>query len=90
MYVQQSAPWALAKAGREGELDVVLAALGAALVRLALMVAPFMPGKAQELWTALGQTGEISSAGWGRALEPGIEGAVTRKPDGLFPRPAPA
>ena len=43
----RSAPWALAKAGREAELDAALAALARALYRLAVLASPFIPGKAQ-------------------------------------------
>ena len=54
LYIQQMAPWALAKAGREAELDLVLRALARALYRLAVLTAPFIPGKARALWQSLG------------------------------------
>src|SRR4029078_13710479 len=54
LYIQQVAPWALAKAGRETELDAALAGLARALYRLAVLAAPFIPGKAQLLWQSLG------------------------------------
>ncbi|HEX5632593.1 MAG TPA: methionine--tRNA ligase, partial [Gemmatimonadales bacterium] len=44
-YIVETAPWALAKAGRDAELDVVLASLFRTLYRLAGMVWPIMPGK---------------------------------------------
>ena len=86
--ITQAAPWTLAKdPGRAAELDAVLGGLARALVRLALMFAPVMPSKAQELWLALGQGGEVSQAGWGRAVAPEAVGGRVRKPAGLFPRP---
>jgi methionyl-tRNA synthetase len=86
--ITSAQPWALAKdPTRAGELDGVLGGLARSLVRLAVMFAPVMPAKAQELWTALGQAGEVSKAGWGRALAPEGAGSRVRKPDGLFPRP---
>ena len=88
LYVQQTAPWSLAKAGNDAALDQALAALGDALGRLAILVSPFMPGKAQELWTALGQTGSVAAAGWAAAETLRIAGAGTHKPEGLFPKPA--
>ncbi|HEX6090707.1 MAG TPA: methionine--tRNA ligase [Gemmatimonadales bacterium] len=88
LFVQQTAPWALAKAGREPELDSVLASVAAALCRLAILTSPFMPTKAQELWEALGQAGRVESAGIRTALDPALAGARTRKPENLFPRPA--
>ena len=88
LFIQQTAPWALAKQGKDAELDAVLAALARCLVRLAVMTSPFIPLKAQVLWTALGQPGEVSRAAWTRAVTPAAAGARTQKPDGLFPKPA--
>jgi methionyl-tRNA synthetase len=90
LYVQQSAPWALAKQGDDVALDTVLASLAACLARLAVLIGPFMPGKAQELWEALGRSGSVVEAGWVTAGRPALDGATVRKPDNLFPRPAPA
>lgn len=86
-YIVQTAPWALAKAGNGADLDTVLAALARALYRMALLASPLMPGKAGELWGLLGQSGDPGKADWNTLLAAGMEGAVTRKPDGLFPRP---
>ncbi len=88
LYVQQCAPWALAKQGKDAELDAVLSALAACLYRLAVLVAPFMPGKAADLWEALGQSGAIDAAAWTGARRPDLAGSATRKPEGLFPKPA--
>ena len=87
-YVQQTAPWALAKAGRDSELDTALAALARCLYRLAVLVSPAMPAKAEALWQALGQPGAAAEA-WGNLDTPRLAGARTVKPDGLFPRPVP-
>jgi methionyl-tRNA synthetase len=86
-YIVQTAPWALAKAGREAELDTALAALARCLYRLAVLASPLMPGKAEELWGVLGQPGEAARAHWGTLASPAVTGSVTRKPGGLFPRP---
>ncbi len=40
LYIQQMAPWALAKQGRTAELDLALAALARALYRLAVLASP--------------------------------------------------
>jgi methionyl-tRNA synthetase len=88
LYIQQTAPWALAREGREAELDGALAALAACLHRLAVLASPFMPGKAQDLWAALGQPGEAAAAAWAGLDRPPVAGARTTKPDNLFPRPA--
>jgi methionyl-tRNA synthetase len=88
LFVQQTAPWALAKAGNDDELDKVLSALARALCRLGLMAGPFIPGKAQALWQDLGMEGEVSSTLWDAALHPRVAGRTTRRPSILFPKPA--
>ena len=90
LYIQQAAPWTLAKQGREAELDEVLGSLGRCLYRLAILAAPFMPGKAQSLWQALGGAGESGSASWDSLAAPPAAGMPTTKPEVLFPKPPPA
>ena len=87
LYIQQTAPWSLAKQGLEAELDASLAALAGCLYRLAVLVSPFMPGKAQVLWEALGQAGNCAAADWASLEAPALTGARTAKPENLFPRP---
>lgn len=86
-YIVQTAPWVLAKEGKESELDLVLASLARCLYRLAILGSPYMPGKSQELWALLGQEGEAADASWQSMLAPPVAGAATTKPAGLFPRP---
>lgn len=86
-YIVQTAPWALAKAGKDAELDAALAALARALYRMAVLASPLLPRKAEELWGFLGQSGEASAADWNSLLSPPVAGAATRKPEALFPRP---
>ena len=86
-YIVQKEPWALAKAGKDAELDEVLAALARCLYRVTVLVEPFIPGKARELWTALGQTGEINANAFATLANPSVEGIQTSKPPILFPKP---
>ena len=88
LYIQQVAPWTLAKEGKIAELDATLAALARALYRLAVFASPFVPGKAQVLWAALGSQGEVSGASWTTIDVPVIAGATVAKPEILFPKPA--
>jgi methionyl-tRNA synthetase len=88
-FIVQSAPWSLAKQGKDADLDQTLAALAACLTRIAILVHPFMPGKAAELWHHLGQDAAITGA-WRQAEAPQVQGLTVRKPDGLFPRQAAA
>ena len=86
-YIVQAAPWSLAKQNRAEELDRVLAALVRCLYRLAVLIEPFMPGKAAELWESLGQEGVIGPAAWNSLAHPALAGAEVRKPANLFPKP---
>jgi methionyl-tRNA synthetase len=86
-YIVRTAPWALAKAGQDGPLDSALASLAGALLRLAVMAAPFMPGKAQALWESLGQAGPFDGAAWAVASRPELAGTTVQKPANLFPKP---
>jgi methionyl-tRNA synthetase len=88
MFVQQSAPWALAKTGKNEELDRALAALARALTRLALMASPFIPEKAQAIWSTLGLKGQLQSIDWSAGANPVIAGSAVRPPEVLFPKPA--
>jgi methionyl-tRNA synthetase len=88
LFVQQAAPWSLAKAGKDEELDQTLNALARALTRLALMASPFIPGKAQALWHMLGREGGVSSALWSEAEQTAVESTRVRPPEVLFPKPA--
>jgi methionyl-tRNA synthetase len=85
-YIVASAPWTLAKAGDEQQLDIVLAALARCLLRLSVMASPFMPAKAQALWTALGRAGSPELA-WDQLHSPDLAGVRVAKPDNLFPKP---
>jgi len=49
-YIEEQAPWKLAKEARHAELDVVLANLARTVVRLAILAYPFIPEKAEAVW----------------------------------------
>jgi methionyl-tRNA synthetase len=88
LFVQQTAPWALAKSGKDRELDETLAALARALARLAVMASPFMPSKAQNLWEMLGLEGQVAETSLQSAEQPTLDGRRTRRTEVLFPKPA--
>ena len=88
-YVEEVAPWALAKEPSQmRRLEVVLYSLLDSLRLIALMTSPVVPRAAQELWRRLGQPGEVArrayaaDAVFGR-LEPG---ATVEVGEPLFPR----
>ena len=89
-FIAKTAPWALAKAGNQPELDRVLAALFRSLYRITVLATPLIPGKAAEIWTALGQAGPVDSQAWDRLQAPPTEGVTVRRPAILFPKPKPA
>jgi methionyl-tRNA synthetase len=90
-YVQSSAPWVLAKdPARREELEVVLAALVRQLARQAVCVAPFMPGKAQELWLQLGGPQVVSTQRFAKIGALDVTGWRVRKGEALFPKEASA
>jgi methionyl-tRNA synthetase len=88
LFVQQTAPWALAKSGKDTELDQVLSALARALCRLAVLTSPFIPAKAQSLWQDLGMDGEVARSSWEVAREAPVAGRTTSRATILFPKPA--
>ena len=60
-YAQEKQPWALSRnPDARRELENTLASLVRQLARIAVLVSPFMPAKAQELWSSLGGRGEVS------------------------------
>ncbi|HEX6106270.1 MAG TPA: methionine--tRNA ligase [Gemmatimonadales bacterium] len=88
LYIQQTAPWKLAKEGRETELDAALAALARGLYRLAVLASPFLPGKSEEIWTAVGAAGRAAEAAWTSLAAPPVAGAKTVRSEVLFPKPS--
>jgi len=88
-YVEETAPWALAKdPAQRRRLEIALYTLADCLRQLALMTSPMTPRAAQELWRRLGLQGDVErrswpqDGGWAR-LTPGTR-VETGEP--LFPR----
>ena len=89
-YVQSTQPWALAKSpDTRDALLAVLGTLGRALARQAIAVAPFMPGKAQALWEALGAPGSVHTRRWPTLEALDATGWRVTKGAALFPREEP-
>ncbi len=91
--IQDTQPWQLRK-NRETDpeagvtYDAVMAACGSVLKSIAVLLAPVMPGKMQQLWAALGETGgldEFRYKGAERLLHVG-SGAAAHRGEMLFPR----
>jgi methionyl-tRNA synthetase len=80
-------PWSLFKEGRQEELDALLYDLCEGLRWIAMLLAPFMPQRAREIWQQLGIRTPIDEP-WDAALVWGGIAAQTQTAPGeaLFPR----
>jgi methionyl-tRNA synthetase len=86
-YIEETAPWKLAKQESHAELDLVLANLARTLVRLAILAHPFMPAKADTIWNAVCPQIEFKPSSFGQAVLE-VEGRVVGTTPILFPKPA--
>ena len=87
-YIVRTAPWTLAKEGRDAELDQALASFARCLYRLAVLATPFIPERAGVLWQALGRPESPLPDSWNTLADPPVTGARTAQPPVLFPKPA--
>ena len=88
-YVQMQAPWTMAKDPTQRDaLETTLASLVRQLARQALGVAPFMPAKAQELWTQIGGPGQLAEQRFEHLAALDVSGWRVRKGEPLFPKEA--
>jgi len=79
VYIENQAPWRLAKFGETDKLGAIMYHLCFALSAIAYFVAPFMPETSQKIWQQLGLTGSPSE-------NVDIIGVKVAKGDPLFPR----
>jgi methionyl-tRNA synthetase len=84
-FIERTAPWALAKAGDTAKLDHTLAALANCVARVTLMLAPFLPGKSADVWTALGNGTTLVTMVTGEMR--GMSGNRVVPLPPLFPKP---
>lgn len=89
-YVDQKAPWSLAKSGDEQALDRVLYSAAEAIRIAAVLIAPVMPSTADEIEAQLGLQDWRRT--WDQAGQWGLlpPGCRIGRPAPLFPRPEPA
>ena len=85
-YVEETAPWKLAKGKRDAELDRVLGELVRTVARLAIMSAPYMPEKAAAIWTALAASQRFDAVRFGDARALAVGGWRVAKTLPLFPK----
>jgi methionyl-tRNA synthetase len=85
--IDERKPWELFKHERGVELDALLYDLCEGLRFVAILLFPFMPSKAREMWAQLGLT-DLDGVRWQDALQWGALAANTQTApgDALFPR----
>jgi len=86
-YVDRQAPWKLAKdPANRAALESTLATLVRQLVRQAVYLWPFMPGKAEELWASLGGSGSVSRMRFDQLEKVDPTGWKVQKGPSMFPK----
>jgi methionyl-tRNA synthetase len=89
-FVQSSAPWKVAKdASKSKQLDAILASLSRQIVRQCVLLAPFIPEKAQAAWRQLGGPGDVSRQRIDELQQLDTAGWRVTRGDPLFPKPVP-
>ena len=88
-FIVQTAPWTLAKEGKDAALDDALAALARCLYRLAVLASPYLPEKSAVLWASLGKTGLPGGSAWSALASPEVAGDRTARQPVLFTKPDP-
>jgi methionyl-tRNA synthetase len=92
-YIQELAPWELAKAGAAAQLDTVLASLAPTVARLAVLAGPFIPATAATIWGLFPSAPALESvrldegAGIAGVAAGALAGHPVAKPPVLFPKP---
>lgn len=83
-YIDETAPWVLAKAEDKAPLDTVLYRLIDSLRSIATLIAPFMPETAEKIFAQLG----IEAQPWASASQADLypAGCAVRRGEALFPR----
>jgi methionyl-tRNA synthetase len=88
-YIDETAPWALAKDEKKKlRLDTVLYSLAETLRIVAILITPFMPTTGPKIWAQLGLTSNFEEVtlddvkSWGNLPA----GVVVGKPEPIFPR----
>ena len=85
VFIEERAPWAQAKdTARAADLDDTLGALVRALIAIATMLHPFVPGRASEMARRLGLSDVVPLE---QVVVTNIAGRTVQRGDVLFPKP---
>jgi len=86
-YIQETLPWELAKAGKDAELDRILAGLACTVARLALLAQPFIPTTGRAIWALFSEAPALETVRLGDVPGLDVSGQRIAKPPILFPKP---
>src|SRR3989441_6446197 len=86
-YIQETVPWELKKAGKDAELDTVLASLARTVARLAVLAQPFIPTTAETIWGLFGPPVPLAQVRFANLAGLDVGGRQVAKPPILFPKP---
>jgi methionyl-tRNA synthetase len=88
-YIQTMQPWALAKSPEtRTALETTLGTLVRSIARQTVMLQPFMPAKAAEMWKQIGGSGRVEDQRFDSLMQLDANGWRVQKGDPLFPKPA--
>ncbi len=87
-YIDTMAPWKLFKSGQHDRLDEVMYNIFELLRIVCIMISPFIPGTAEELWSRIGNSDSLAKQTFANAGEWGKlpYSATVSVKDPLFPR----
>lgn len=88
-YIDEAAPWALAKdESKKARLGTVLYHMAESLRIVAVLLQPFLTSTPDKIWAQLGLPGSPGQAGWEKGTEWGgiPSGTRIRRGDPIFPR----
>ncbi len=87
-FIEEQAPWRLAREGADDRLDAVLAALARCVGRISLMASPFLPNKTRQLWERMAPRRPFDEARLEDLERLDLQGAKVSKLSPLFPKQA--
>jgi methionyl-tRNA synthetase len=87
-YIDEAAPWALAREGKQERLQSVMYNLAESLRFISVLIWPFIPGTGEEIWKRIGMDGTPDAIGFNQGTKWGgmKPGAKMEHGTPLFPR----
>jgi methionyl-tRNA synthetase len=87
-YIEDAAPWVLAREGKKERLATVMLNLVEAIAKGVVMLSPFIPEASRKIWYVLGLPGKPEDVRWDENLEVAnlLPGIKVTKTGPLFPR----